>query len=257
MMRSRPTFRPFLCIALVVAVVGCREDEPIPPSTPVATNGTLRVRMLPEWEGQPLAFYTEHRNVSDYRTTVELLKIYLGDVDLLGSGADVRVKDVEFFDLANGGDTVEWSVPAGTYSGLHAGLGVPPTINHSDPTLYGEGHPLSVSNGTHWGWAGGYRFVSFEGRYDPDPQSTAPLVTAFTLHTGPDTCYTALQLMTAQPIVITAGSTTELTIRVAVDRFYTDGTTTLDLATENTLHGNDIPLALKCTRHMAASITVD
>jgi len=44
-------------------------------------------------------------------------------------------------------------------------IGVESAVNNSDPTLWAVGHPLALSTPSmHWGWAGGYRFVAFEGR---------------------------------------------------------------------------------------------
>ncbi len=58
--------------------------------------------------------------------------------------------------------------------GLHTGIqkveqiefaiGVDAASNHLDPTTYSSDHPLAPKNPTmHWGWAAGYRFISFNG----------------------------------------------------------------------------------------------
>lgn len=204
-----------------------------------------------------MAFYTEYRNFSDYRTTVEMLKLYLGDLRLVANDDSAHVASVAYFDIEGGRDTAEWNVPVGTYTALHAGLGVPESINHSDPAAYAGGHPLSIDNGTHWNWNTGYRFVLFEGRYDPDPASTGVLLNAFSLHTGLDTAYMELQLVPSQPIVIAEGATTELVVRVAVDRFFHGPAGTVDLATENQAHGSEPVLNMKIAALTAASIHVD
>ncbi len=248
-----------LMALLLTSATGCREDDPIPPSTPIPGTpaGRLKLRVVAEWENAPLAFYTEYRNISDYRTTVEMLKLYLGDLRLMTNNDSATVASVAYFDLEGGRDTASWSVPAGTYTALHAGLGVPENLNHTDPALYGSAHPLSVNNGTHWNWNTGYRFVLFEGRYSPDPASTGTLLNAFSLHTGLDTVYTELQLVPAQPIVIAQGATTELVIRVAVDRFFHGAAGSVDLAIENQSHGMEPVLNMKIAALTAASIHVD
>lgn len=248
-----------LTAVLLTSTTGCREDDPIPPSTPIpgTPSGRLKLRMVAEWENAPLAFYTEYRNISDYRTTVEMLKLYFGELRLMANTDSSSVASVAYFDLEGGRDTASWSVPAGTYTALHCGLGVPEDLNHSDPAHYAHDHPLSINNGTHWNWNTGYRFVLFEGRYSPDPASTGPLLNAFSLHTGLDTAYTGLQLVPAQPIVIAQGATTELVVRVAVDRFFHGTAGTVDLATENSAHGSNLELNMKLTALMAASIHVD
>lgn len=243
-----------LILLLLLLVAGCREDEPI---TPSPTTGTLRLTLVPEWDGAPMERFTEYRNISDYRMTVELLKMHLGELRLVNNGGEQRMAEATYWDLGEGPLTQEWTVPKGTYTSFLGALGVPSDLNYADPAGYGPGHPLNVSNGTYWNWATGYRFVMFEGRYDPDPASTAPLITAFSIHTGMDTCYTELDLTPSSPIAINGGGTTTVTVRIAVDRFFYSPSGTIDLATENTAHGNNVPLALKFTRHVKEAFEVE
>jgi len=43
-------------------------------------------------------------------------------------------------------------------------VGVDPDHNNADPSVYPEGHPLSLKiPSMHWGWASGYNFVALEG----------------------------------------------------------------------------------------------
>lgn len=231
----------------------CNKDVSVKPQE---GEGTLRVTFVPEWEGEPLAFFTEYRNISNYRMQVELLKLYWSDIRLMDGDEDTLLKDVELFNLS-APMTVEWPAAAGTYTGLRTGLGLTPELNHSDPVSYATSHPLSISQATYWTWESGYRFVLFEGRYDPDPESTAPLTSTFSIHTGMDTCFTVMELPAPEPIVIADDSVTNITVRVAVDRFFHSSTTTLDLATENQSHGNNLPVALKFTDHVAHSFTID
>ena len=49
--------------------------------------------------------------------------------------------------------------------GIRFHLGVDSVTNHLDPAAYPADHPLSPQfPSMHWGWAGGYRFVAFEGK---------------------------------------------------------------------------------------------
>lgn len=44
-------------------------------------------------------------------------------------------------------------------------VGVPSSVNNSDPTKWAASHPLSPkSPSMHWGWSSGYRFVALEGK---------------------------------------------------------------------------------------------
>jgi len=247
-----------LLLSALLALQACKPDEPIPPVTqPPVTNGTLRITVVPEWEGEPLQRFFEYRNFMNYRTTVELVKFYFGDVRLVNGADSLLVKDVELFDLGNGPSVKEWTVPAGNWSLMHAALGVPAVLNYADPANYGAGHPLSVSNGTFWTWASGYRYVVFEGRYSEDPTSTAPLISAYAIHPGMEPSYFEFDLVPSNGITVTAGNTTDLVITVAVDRFFHSTEFEIDLATENSAHGNNVPLQLKLVNNVVESMTIE
>jgi len=58
------------------------------------------------------------------------------------------------------------AIAAGVYKKLEFRLGLDSAINHSDPSQWGAEHPLNtVLNNMHWGWAGGYIFVTHEGNF--------------------------------------------------------------------------------------------
>ena len=48
-------------------------------------------------------------------------------------------------------------------------IGVPSEINHQDPAIWANSHPLAPkSPSMHWGWASGYRFIALEAMVDED-----------------------------------------------------------------------------------------
>lgn len=257
MLPSRTSFSIILSLAILVLASGCRRDPLVEPEQPTATTGTLRLTMIPEWNGEPLQFFHEYRNVSDYRTTVEFLKLYWSGVQLTNGQTGITLTDVELFDLQHGPVTMEWKVKPGEWTGLRAGLGLPSALNHTDPALYASTHPMSVNSGMYWTWASGYKFVLFEGRYDLDPASNAPFVNAYSIHTGLDTCYTMVQLYPVDPIVVDTGAVTQVTVRVAVDRFFHGNAGIVDLSTEYASHGTNIPLALKFTHNVEQSFSIE
>ena len=255
----KPSYTLLLPGLLALALVACKPDkpEPLTPIPPPPTTGTLRVTLVPEWEGEPLVTFNEYRNFMDYRTTVEVVTMYFGAVRLVEEADTLMVKDVDFFNLSNGVVSRSWSVPAGSHAKLRAMLGVPAELNYADPANYPIGHPLDVNNGTYWTWATGYRYVMFEGRYDTDPLSTGPLFNAYAIHPGMEPSLVEFELEPAGGITITAGGTTELVVRVAVDRFFHSDEHQIDLATENTAHGSNLPLQWKFVNNVIKSFTLE
>lgn len=251
--------RTLFALALPLAFAGCRNDddavEPTPDPTP--TTGTLRLVVVPKWEGGPFAMNSVYTNVNDYRVKVEVIKFYLGDVRVVNGSSATTVKDVEFFNLGEGRDTLRATVPAGTWTGLRIGMGVPQVLNNADPIVYPSGHPLDLANAMYWTWAQAYRFLIFDGRYDLDAAGTNPPAEPFSMHTGLNDCYDEFELDLGTGVTITAGSTTTLTLHLAVDHFFYSDTDTLDLVTENQTHGTDLPLALELTDNAAQSFSVE
>jgi len=251
--------RTLLALLLPLAFLGCRNDDDVVEPTPTtpASTGTLRIVVVPKWEGGPFALNTVYTNVSDYRVKVEAIKFYLGNVRLLTGTTSSDVKDVDYFDLHNGAVSKDWTAEPGTWTGLHIGFGVPQALNDADPIVYPPGHPLDLANATYWGWAQAYRFFQFDGRYDMDAGGTAAPALPFSMHTGLNACYTEFDLDLGTGVTITAGNTTTLTIDLAVDRFFYTAADTLDLATENQTHGTNLPLALELTNNAIHSFSVE
>ncbi|MBK7946119.1 MAG: hypothetical protein IPJ85_12815 [Flavobacteriales bacterium] len=234
-------------------LVGCRKDDEVKdPQGPV-----LRLRVVPEWEGQPFQTFTEYRAPGNIRFKAEMLRFYLSDIRAVSASGEHALSAVKLLDLGNGDYNLDFAAPEGSWLGLRAGIGLPSALNHTDPALYGDGHPLSVNTGMYWTWADGYKFVLFDGRYNPDPLSTDPLLAPFSVHTGMDTCYAPVELFPALPFSTAKDQITALTLRVKVDGFLQTTEETIDVVTENSAHGTNYPLALKLTRNVKRSLSIE
>lgn len=250
----RRTNRIALLLAIGVCAVSCRKDEEI---TNDPASAVLRIDVVSEWEDQPFLSFTEYRAPGDFRFQGEMLRLYLSDLRLV-NGTEERVIDqVRLLELGNGATQMEFSVPVGEWLGLRAGLGLPHDLNHTDPALYADGHPMSVNTGMYWSWASGYKFVLFDGRYNPDPASTTPLSAPFSVHTGMDTCFAQVDLFPAVPFTTAKGSITPLTLHIDVHGFLQSGPDTIHVNTENQSHGGNLPLALKLTRNVVRSMRLE
>lgn len=250
----------WFCTTLVAVTLlsACRTDEPVPPSLGSAANtATLRLNVVPEWEGAPFELFTEYRAPYDYRFQVEMLRLYLSEWRLVNGDGALDVEDVRLLDLGDGPFALDLKVPPGTWYGVRAGLGIPQDLNHTDPAIYPFGHPMHVFSGMTWNWVDGYKFMVFDGRYDPDPFSTGPLIPGFSVHTGRDTCYTDVDLFPTLPFRTAKDSVTQLTLHIAVDGFLGTTADTVDVTVENQSHGENVPLAMKITRNVVRSMHIE
>ncbi|MBU3678926.1 MAG: hypothetical protein FGM32_04880 [Candidatus Kapabacteria bacterium] len=120
----------------------------------------------------------------------ELLRYYISQITIHHDGEKhtplpdtyilVDVKEVQRYSL---GDLDVGSVDSITFF-----IGVDKDRNHLDPTTYPEWHPLALKTPSmHWGWAAGYRFVTYEGMAGT---SESKLTAGFQIHTLDDALYT-------------------------------------------------------------------
>lgn len=241
-------------IAIVFPVLllsGCERD-------PDAFGaGTLRLTIVPTWAGGEFTPEDTYVDVRDHRVQVQLLKMYLGEFTAMGPEGATLLKDIDLVELTDGPVSREWSLEPGTYGGLRFGVGVPEALNHTDPVLYPNEHPLSVSNGMYWTWATMYRFVIFEGRFDSVPTGVGVPPFLFSIHTGQDTCYRGVELSTQ--FTIPPYAVTELRLEVDLSRFFFDDTDTLDLSENNQAHGeiDQLDVALLLSDLVQGSFTLE
>lgn len=114
-------------------------------------------------------------NDVSYRTSggnivsVSRLSYLISHVKLIGADgfASASTEVVGFIDAEH--DRLDFelgAVEAGNFVAIEFDVGLPPDINHSDPSRYGPADALNpVLNGLHWSWQGGYVFLAIEGRY--------------------------------------------------------------------------------------------
>jgi len=82
---------------------------------------------------------------------------------------------------------VRAQAPAGDYRGLAFDIGVPPDLNHQDPTIADA--PLNFSALT-WPWRYGYRFTTIDLETTPREGASTPThaATGFSVHLGSVDC---------------------------------------------------------------------
>jgi len=121
-------------------------------------------------------------------------------------------------------------IPQGNYVGLQFTMGLDSATNHGNPQVWPSDHPLNPNlNGLHWGWAGGYIFQAFDGRYKVNETEPSG---SFSFHTA------TMQFVTRYflPLEISVeGGKHRIAVRINGDRFF-GGAQSIKLADKSVSH---------------------
>ena len=134
------------------------------------------------------SIYPGVRTGSFYRP--ELLRYYISKITIHHDGSKsthlpdlyllVDAKELQRYPLGNH--------DIGTVDSISFFIGVDKARNHLDPATYPDWHPLALKvPSMHWGWAAGYRFVTYEGMAGT---SANKLTAGFQIHTLDNSLYT-------------------------------------------------------------------
>ncbi|GGJ26948.1 hypothetical protein GCM10008938_11330 [Deinococcus roseus] len=151
----------------------------------MAQAATLNIQLSVNVGKTPLEFGQTQQNVAGNTYSLDLLKFYLSEVALVqADGSELPLDGVRLleFNKDTGTQNIEIfksDVPAGTYKGVRFSVGIPRSLNHTDPTAQND--PLGVDSGMVWAWNPGYVFFKIEGKF---LKGGAQQV--FSLHLGTD-----------------------------------------------------------------------
>ncbi len=199
-------------LALLVLVL-----LPLAPVTAAPANHSLRVEVLPQFNGQPLVFDAlTNTTAAGQRIAIKRLDFLLSDVAL-------RRTDGAWFALSNrfaylsgreGRTTFSpGALPSGQYDRLRFQVGLPPTENHADPAGLPADHALNSNlNGLHWSWQGGYVFLAIEG----DWMTEEGRVSGYSYHLASDRLITTVEL----PLSLMLTSAVDLRLALHVDQIF-------------------------------------
>ena len=187
-------FQTPLCIILILGMTAScglfrSEDiEPIP--------GTVRLETALQWNGENYAVGNVTADAFGHPFRLDNLQLYMAPVEFRSEDGEwVSSDDVFLIDYGEHGKNLVLPLPAGAYSAVRFGLGIPPEINTDiDPASYPNDHPLSVlgSAGMFWTWSSGYIFVKYEGKFALE--SGQQLIEPFSYHCGTDASYRMVTL---------------------------------------------------------------
>lgn len=194
-------------LALACGVSGCLRAQGAP----------VRIEIESRWENQPLRIGESHRVASTSSTqTVDRLDYLLSNLTFVDSqGRAVRLTNqFAFISLGQGRTGLDvTNLPVGDYRSLRMDVGLPPEINHGDPTLRGPEDALNpLVNGLHWSWQGGYVFVAIEGNIHT-PENTD---IGYSYHLATDAMRQTFEI----PIALNSAQEQTLRLAFQVDRLF-------------------------------------
>ncbi len=198
-----------------------------------------------------------YRNASDIDIIFESFQFYLSDITIVNSDGDGRlVSEIELFKFdATGKSTLDFRVPHGNYESIQFGIGVKKELNEADPANYSEeGHPLNTIENTYWGWAGMYRFIMNEGRYDADLDGSFEGIFAY--HTGRELSYRTLSL--THEFVISKKKSNTLSFNIDLYQLLEKPGNIVDVLTEPFYHGSteNEDISIRISDNMMGAIEI-
>lgn len=238
--------------------VSCDDDDARP-------DAKMFMTFDPRFDGEDFQMGETHTNVHGYPFQVSDIKFYISNLQLhKAGGGQVKISDIELIAMQDNRRSLEYLVPEGNYLGLSYDLGVPYEMNGAnDPDFsisqFPVGHPLNetTSSGMYWQWSQGYRFFSFDGRYDIEPNTDSFLPTPFAFHTGTDTLFRELGLF-EKVINLDPGQTLILPFAIDIDSIFATATDTIDLAEVSSFHGTEAQMetGIKLANNMAKAFVL-
>ncbi|MES1167060.1 MAG: MbnP family protein, partial [Pseudomonadota bacterium] len=158
----------------------------------------LELRFVPRWHGVVITLPSEALT-NDHGQTLRVTRLaaLISGVRLLRPDGGIVQLDGQygFIDGADHRLSVALrNVVPGDYAGIQFQIGVPPEINHADPSRWPAEHPLNpLVNRLHWGWQGGFVFMALEGRW----QGQEGGARGFSYHVATDAHLTTVGFLTS------------------------------------------------------------
>lgn len=174
----------FVLLISAVSISSCKKDkiEVIPP---VVVSDQLSIQVLPVFGNQTLFLDSTYLTDEGYEIQFTDVKFFGGNWK---NGNEILFETAMFDYRNNGNNFVSVNKKPDAFGALQGVLGVDASLNHLDPTAFGNENPLNIANAgdMHWSWNPGYIFIKVEARVDTI-QDGIPLFDHYAVyHVGTD-----------------------------------------------------------------------
>lgn len=232
MSKDMSSYRKYIWIAIFMAMfVGCdKDDKPVLETPETADPVILSLELSPAYGNKTINFNTDEF-VTAANDTIQpnkfrflMSKIQLVKMD------NTTITFSGKYGFVNLGDNAKVNlefpeVPAGNYNAIKFSVGLDSAINHGDPSQWPSTHPLSpLVNGLHWGWQGGYIFMSHEGNF-----KNQGIMDQYTFHIA--TLPFAIEIEMPVNYIHTAGAADVIAIKCDLEKYFS-GVNTYSLKTD-------------------------
>jgi len=201
---------------LIIAVVGLAI---IQACSPEEKEGSLEFNFKLVYDGSPLVAGQVYEYPLGFEFFVTKFSMFLSELSIENSTTSLNISDAIYLDLAaeqfdsetaQDGATIRFeNIPENEYTTMNVSLGLPGTLNSTNPTDYMTDSPLS-NTGEYWaGWES-YIFHKLEGKMDPD--GDGELDAGIALHIGSNDAYRSRTI--DKSIVVNGGETTVVEIEI-------------------------------------------
>lgn len=176
----------FLCLFCSAFVLSCKKEKPVVECPDAPTS--LEVYLQPRLDGTNYSLNDKIESPQGYT-------YYFTDIILVGTNAGNGNTDFAPDFMFNYNETASLLVrgagEVSAFNNLKFNIGVPPALNHADPSLPANTSALNTMNigSMHWGWNPGYKFVSLEGKVDTIPDGIDNFDHSFFFHLGMDSLF--------------------------------------------------------------------
>jgi len=186
------------------------------------------------------------------------LSFFISDLALKSSEKEVLLKDIDYLNLTttytggtplNGFEYKLNGVPAGQYSTLKFGIGVPMASNALQPKDFPAGSILSNTS-EYWSSWKSYIFFRPEGKIKLSGSNAFD--TDFALHLGADAAYRIVDL--SKSVTITSGNNSNVDVTIDIQKFF-NGKTFHDINETPQIHSLfQIPLINSLADNLTTAI---
>ena len=241
--------RFFVIIGVILFLSSCKKSE--------NQKATVQLHFQTQAAGADYAFSSYYTNGDGIKLRFEVLQFYVADIRFVNKkGKEVEAAEIALIKCGvDGSGSASVKIPAGDYTAIRFGIGVPQELNEKGPSEFTEpDHPLNSTQNTYWGMNGMYRFVMIDGKYDLTGDGTDE--GGFSYHTGFSDCYREVEL--AHNFSFDRKGDYDLNIGIDVTKlFYVDGSM-INVTSESNFHGDyaDIDLAIRLSDNFAAALSI-